>query len=555
MTAKSGIGSMQKRETLRRIFGIGAGIAGADALFAGGASAAGRPGAEPAGWPNQQTTGPATGAGSRGWHDVTAYGAKGDGSTLDSPAINRAIEAAAKAQGGTVYLPAGHYLSYSIRLKSNITLRLGAGATLVAADPPPEGQSGGYDAPEPCAWDQYQDFGHSHFHNALIWGEGLQNISIIGPGLIWGKGLRRFVGKRGYAGLGDKSISLKSCHNVTLRDFSVLHGGHFGILATGVDNLTIDNLLIDTNRDGMDIDCCHNVRVSNCTVNSPWDDGICPKSSYALGYGRATENLTITNCFVTGGYEEGTLLDGTFKLLPPGRRPHRIGRIKLGTESYGGFKNITVSNCVFEHCYGLALETVDGALLEDVTITNITMRDVVGMPVFLRLGSRLRGPQGTTVGKLRRVMISNIVASNSEGGYASILSGIPGHNIEDVHLSDIYVLHQGGGTAEQAAINLPEKEAGYPEPVMFGPTPSYGFYVRHASGLEMRNIELKLMNPDARPPIILKDVDGADLLHIKAERGAGKPLIVLNQVKDFSIYLSRPIADQHLDEAAQKDLP
>lgn len=555
MTLKSGIESAQKRETLRKMFGIGAGLAATDALFPGRLSAAPGLGAQPSAWANPQAGGPAAPGGGAGRFDVTAYGAKGDGATLDSPAINRAIEAAAAAGGGTVYVPAGNYLCYSIRLKSNMTLQLDSGATLVAADPPPEGQSGGYDAPEPCAWDQYQDFGHSHFHNALIWGEGLQNISITGPGLIWGKGLRRFVGKRGYPGLGDKSISLKNCHNVTLRDFSVLHGGHFAILATGVDNLTIDNLLIDTNRDGMDIDCCHNVRVSNCTVNSPWDDGICPKSSYALGYGRATENLTITNCFVTGGYQEGTLLDGTFKLLPAGRRPHRIGRIKMGTESYGGFKNITVSNCVFDHCYGLALETVDGALLEDVTISNITMRDIVGMPIFMRLGSRLRGPQGTTVGRLRRVMISNIVASNSEGPYASILSGVPGHNIEDVRLNDIYVLHQGGGTAAQAAINLPEKEAGYPEPVMFGPTPAYGFYVRHAAGLEMRNIELKLMQPDARPPIILNDVEGADLLHIKAERGAGMPLIVLNQVKDFNVYLSRPIADQHLDEAAQKELP
>jgi len=96
--------------------------------------------------------------------------------------------------------------------------------------------------------------------------------------------------------VGNKSISLKNCRNVLLRDFSILHGGHFAILATGVDNLTLDNLKIDTNRDGMDIDCCRNVRVSNCSVNSPWDDAICLKSCYGLGFARSTDHVTITNC-------------------------------------------------------------------------------------------------------------------------------------------------------------------------------------------------------------------------------------------------------------------
>src|SRR5438105_1439649 len=113
-------------------------------------------------------------------------------------------------------------------------------------------------------------------------------------------------------GWGNKSISLKLCRNVIVRDITILHGGHFAILATGVDNLTIDNVKIDTNRDGIDIDACRQVRISNCTVNSPFDDGICPKSSFALGFARATENVTITNCQVSG-YDEGTLLDGTYK--------------------------------------------------------------------------------------------------------------------------------------------------------------------------------------------------------------------------------------------------
>jgi polygalacturonase len=181
--------------------------------------------------------------------------------------------------------------------------------------------------------------------------------------------------------------------------------GHFAVLATGVDNLTIDNLKIDTNRDGINIDCCRNVRVANCSVNSPWDDAICPKSSFALGYARATENVTIANCYVTGGYQVGSLLDGSFKPSPNVSQDHdwqRTGRIKLGTESNGGFRNIAITNCIFESCRGLALETVDGGIMEDIAVVGLTMRDIRNAPIFLRLGARMRGPSELSIGTLKR---------------------------------------------------------------------------------------------------------------------------------------------------------
>src|SRR5437588_12619732 len=246
-----------------------------------------------------------TGAAQAGVYDVKSFGAKGDGKALDTAAINKAIDTATAAGGGTVYFPAGNYLSVSIRLKSNITLYLDQGATIVAANTSGEAK---YDPPEPNEWDKYQDFGHSHWHNSLIWGENLTNVSILGPGTIWGKGLVRGGNQSrtqqqndalnaaratepkqpfGYPnprdavepGWANKSIALRLCRNVIIRDISILHGGHFAILATGVDNLTINNIKIDTNRDGIDIDACKNVRVSNCTVNSPFEDGICPKHS------------------------------------------------------------------------------------------------------------------------------------------------------------------------------------------------------------------------------------------------------------------------------------
>ena len=485
--------------------------------------------------------------------NVRSFGATGDGKTVDTPAINRAIDAASAAGGGTVFFPAGSYLCYSIHLRSKVSLYIGPGATIVAAETAADGASG-YDAPEPNQWDRFQDFGHSHWRNSLMWGEDISNISILGPGLIWGKGLSRGSGDTALApGVGNKSISLKNCRNVTLRDLSILHGGHFAILATGVDNLTMDNLLIDTNRDGIDIDCCRNVRVSNCSVNSPWDDAICPKSSYALGYARPTDNVTITNCYVTGGYEEGTLLDATYKRFGEDYKVPRNGRIKLGTESNGGFRNIAITNCVVEDCRGIALETVDGGLLEDITISNIAMRNITDVPFFLRLGSRMRGPEGVPVGQLRRVLISNIVVSNAESKQAALISGIPGHSIEDLKFDNIYIQHRGGGTKPSAAMAVSELENSYPEPDRFGSLPAHGFFIRHVKGIDMRDIEIKPLQEDHRPAFVLDDVAGADFTHIKIPRNAGDSFVLKN-VRDFSLFQSRPIADVYLEHATEKTI-
>ncbi|HTZ76163.1 MAG TPA: glycoside hydrolase family 28 protein [Candidatus Aquilonibacter sp.] len=493
----------------------------------------------------------AVGAGQSAF-DVRNYGAKGDGTSVDTDAINKAIDAAAAAGGGMVLLPAGNYLCYSIHLKSNIGLYLDHGATIIAAETPANGV-GGYDAAEPNQWDQYQDYGHSHFHNSLIWGENIENISISGPGRIWGKGLTRGQGESN-PGVGDKCIALKNSHNILLRDFQIFHGGHFGVLATAADNMTIDNLMIDTNRDGIDIDCCHNVRVTNCSINSPWDDALVPKSSYALGYARSTAQLTISNCFVSGSYQEGTLLDGTMKLYDQTARVPRTGRIKFGTESNGGFNNITITNCVFDGCQGFALETVDGALLEDFTVSNLTMRNITSAPIFMRLGSRMRGPSDLQIGALRRVIVSNVVCSNSVSRLGSIISGIPNHPIENVVLNDIHVRHQGGGTKEQAAIVVPEDETKYPEPGMFGPMPSQGFFIRHAKNIELRNIEIRAMEADERSAFVLDDVQGADFFNVRADLASGVPAFVLKDVEDFNVHLSRPTPDTHIDKTAQQSV-
>ena len=509
-------------------------------------------------------------------YNIRAYGAAGDGKSLDTPAINRAIDAAYAAGGGTVYFPAGTYLSATIRLRSNITLHLDAGATIVAADT-------GYDEPEPNKWGdlKYQDFGHSHWRNSLIWGDGLENISIVGHGLISGEGLNRGWGAT--EGSGNKAIALRLCRNVTLRDFRIYHGGHFALLATGVDNLTIDNLRIDTNRDALDIDCCRHVRISNCSLNTPNDDAIVLKTSYALGEVRPTEHVTITNCSVTG-YDLGTLLDGTYQrtLAHSPDRDGPTGRIKFGTESNGPFRNITISNIVFDRSRGIAIESVDGSEIEDVAISNITMRDVSNAPLFIRLGNRARGPKGTPVGHIRRISIDNLIASDADGRFpAFIISGIPGYQIENIRLSNIRVEARGGLTMKQIAeqpedlVNVfflrggapgvqgkrepyavPERDNAYPEPSMFGLLPATALYARHVKNLQLHNVEVVTTQPDERLALVLEDINGITLRNV-ALPGPAKaktPWARMSSVRNLSIRDCPELKDADMDISKTTEL-
>jgi polygalacturonase len=472
-----------------------------------------------------------------GLFDVRDYGATGDGSTIDSGAINRAIEAASQAGGGTVRFPAGQYASYSIRLRSRVRLYLDHGAIVLAAEPPPHGSvTGGYDLPEDSMASRhpYQDFGHSHWRNSLIWGIDLHDIAIEGQGLIWGRGLVNGDFEPGrppamQPGVGNKAIALLGCRNVLLKDFSILLAGHFGVLATGTSSIRIEGLKIDTNRDGLNFDCCCNVRVIRCRINSPNDDAICLKSTYALGRLALTEDVLIADCWVTGNYEFGTTLDGSYRTLgnpAHANVTHRTGRIKLGTESNGGFRKIVMTNNTFQSCRGLALETVDGGILEDVRIRGLTMRDVRHAPIYIRLGARLNGPPGTVPGKLRGISIRDVDCEQRYSSMPMIVSGIPGHSIEDIEMRDIRMRMRGGGTAGIAAIVPPEAIRSYPDPESFGvDLPACGLFARHVKGLDVRRFSVDCVRPDARPAAWLQDIAGGRMFIQRAVGTSANPLV------------------------------
>lgn len=468
-------------------------------------------------------------------YDVREYGAKGDGQTLDSQSINKAIEKASENGGGEIYFPAGSYLCGSIRLKSNIHLNLAAGCTILAA--PAEMKA--YDESESFGgFPEYQDGGHTYFHNSLIWGDGIENVSITGHGMIDGKGLTKkdteIAGnvQGGSIGTGDKAIALKRCKNFTIRDITIYRGGHFAIITTGCERGTIDNVTIDTNRDGIDIDCCKYISVSNCKINTPSDDALVLKSSYALKEPVLCEHISVTNCHITG-YKFGTFLSGEYI---PEKVNWVCGRFKLGTESNGGYRDITVSNCTFNYSSGLAFEEVDQGIMENVSVSNITMNHVHHYPIYITTGKRNRGPKEVTRNSYARdIQISNVIAQDCDSLCSIIVTGLPEEPVRNIWLDNIRLHFRGGTPALSDTRKYREQGTNYPEPKFAGPTPAYGLYARHVEGLYVSNLSFSYDQPDQRPAVVLDDVKNAIIDRVTAPVEAGVDKIVEYDCTDVEI--------------------
>lgn len=458
-------------------------------------------------------------------YNVVDFGAKGDGTTLDSPAINRAIDTASASGGGEIYLPAGTYLCGSICLKSNIHLNISAGCTILAA--PAEMKA--YDESESFGgFPEYQDGGHTYFHNSLIWAEGQDNVSITGHGIIDGKGLTKKDTEHagnvqgGSIGTGDKAIALKLCRNITIRDITIYRGGHFAIIATGCESGLIDNVTIDTNRDGIDIDCCKYLSISNCRVNTPNDDAIVLKSSYALKRPVLCEHISVTNCHVTG-YKCGTFISGEYI---PEKVGWVCGRFKLGTESNGGYRDITLSNCTFNYSSGLAFEEVDQGIMENISVSNVTMNHVHHYPIYITTGCRNRGPKEVTRNSTAcDIQISNVIAQNCDSLCSIIVTGLPDEPVRGIWLNNIRLHFRGGMRPLENPRAYREQGTNYPEPKFAGRTPAYGLYGRHVDGLYVNDLTFTYDRPDYRPAVFLDDVNDAVIRGLQAPVEQGVKLI------------------------------
>lgn len=386
--------------------------------------------------------------------------------------LQAAIDAAARQGGGTVVIPPGRHPVASIQLRSHVSLFLENGAVLEM-----NSRDDAFSPPESLPYNPHADRDTSLFRPALFYGEGLENISISGPGLI--EANRRRSG-------GPKPIALRRCRRISLRDFQIQNAGNYAISLLGCRDVTIDGVTIrNSYKDGIDPDCCQSVRIANCFIESV-NDAICLKSSPALGEKVLTENITVTNC---------TLRTASIHL-------------KCGTESYGGFRNITFSNCTLEGGMGLrhgnpgiALYAVDGGSLEGIAISNITMHDV-GTPIALRHGARGTGQSSPQPGRFAGVSLENIVARAAH--FPSLLTGLPHALLEDITLANIQ-LHQTH-PGQPSAQPVPELPAAYPDPAAFGPLPASVLYIRHARGVRLRDVVLRPAPTDTRPPMLTDDV-------------------------------------------------
>ena len=393
-----------------------------------------------------------------GSYCVRDYGAVGDGLAKDTAAVQQAMDAGAEAGGGTVFFPPGRYLCGSLHLRSAVTLWLDAGATILGSK-----DNDDYDPYEELAFENDADNETSYFHHALIWGEDVERIAIVGQGTIDSNRERRG---------GPKAIALKRCASVDIKGITIRNCPNYCISLLGTDNVNIDGVtMLNGYADGIDPDACHNVRIANCHIETA-DDTIVPKASFSLGERRSCENITITNCFLATACQN----------------------FKLGTESGGDFKRIALTNCVMTNLKGhrharsgIALETVDGANLDGVVVSNVTMVNIRA-PIFLRLGNRGRDMETPTPGTLKNIIISNVVATNAS--LTCSITGIPGHDVQGVTLSNIRITYAGGGVFRPSDKPVPEVVSAYPDARMFGPLPAYGLYCRHVDGLTLSNVQL-----------------------------------------------------------------
>jgi Pectate lyase superfamily protein len=450
-----------------------------------------------------------------GFFNIVEFGAKGDGKSKDTVAIQAAVDAASRA-GGTVVFPAGNYLSGTVRLRSSVALYLGPGSTLTVSP-----DKADFEAYEKLPYETFSDEETSYFRNALITAEGAENISITGPGMI--------DGNRNQRG-GPKLIAQKSCRLISIRGVTLKNAPNYNISLLGCDYVDIDGVTIFNGyADGIDLDCCQFVRVANCYVET-FDDAIVPKTSPSLGSLRPTDNVTVTNCILTTA----------------------CYALKLGTESSGDFNNLAFSNStIFSRrdkwnrgpLGGVAIESVDGGNIDRVVVSNIVMHDVWA-PIFIRLGGRGRGQKTPTPGRLRNVSISHLNATGA--ALASSITGVPGGEVGPISIRDVHLSFLGKGNAARLDREIPENVPAYPETDMFGELPCYALYCRHVNGLVLDRVDLALENADERPALMADAVKQLDLLSLRAAPPAGsQPTVVFHDVQQSLVQGARALPGTH----------
>lgn len=459
--------------------------------------------------------------------NVQEYGARPDGRTMSTEAIQRAIDETARTGGGIVHVPAGRYRTGRLDLRSRVTLSLNEGCVLLGS----------------MSLSDYQGAGERNQRH-LIYASNAEQVGLTGPGRIDGQGASFWEPsgraplppEQAWADVASHALKPKSsgrpspmilfanCRGVRVDGVHLENSPGWTLHTLNCDDvqitgITIRNPVNGPNTDGIDMTGCQNVLVSGCSIQTG-DDAICLKSENPLGpEPRLVKNVTVTNCSLS------TCCNG----------------FKLGTSSEGGFENIVFSNSVIHNdavplgervISGVALEVIDGGWIDGVQVSGIQMQRT-RTPIFIRLGNRKRVHDYSQHG-LRRVVIENIQAS--EAVLASSITGIPGDMVDDITLSDLRFENALPSRPEWMNAAVPEKENAYPEARMFGMLPASGLYVRHARNLRMKNLEFSARSQEGRPTLLFDDVDGVRVSGLKSTAVSGHaPVVGLVNARDVTI--------------------
>jgi Glycosyl hydrolases family 28 len=474
-------------------------------------------------------------------YNIIAFGAKGDGITINTTQIQSAINAAHSNGGGRVVVPSGSFLSGSLVMKSGVELHLLENAILLGSTDPAH-------------------YIRINRRKGLVMADSQNNIAITGKGGIdgQGRGLALHIDSLFYAGRIDSTsydfanrrpkeplrphlIEFVNCKNIRVRNVTLKNASSWVQVHDRCENIVIDSVWTESdaywNNDGIDIEDCRKVRITNCYVNVA-DDGICLKSQSPDHY---CDSIYIAHCAVRSS----------------------ASAIKFGTVSHGGFKNVTIEHIKVYDTFRsvVAIECVDGGFLENVLVDSVQAVNT-GNAIFIRLGDRNPSrPPGT----LRNVAIKNmkVQVTFERPDYAydirgpalpyfhnifpSSITGIPGHPVENVTLENIEIIYPGRGNNGLANMPLsrldavPENITSYPEYSMFGELPAWGLYVRHMDGLTMKNINLSIEAPDYRPAIVFDDVRNLTI-HSMNIQGDSKPkTIILYNTEDVRIDDGQPV--------------
>ncbi|WP_435800020.1 glycosyl hydrolase family 28 protein [Streptomyces canus] len=432
--------------------------------------------------------------------DVRDYGAKGDGSANDTPAVNKAITAASSAAGGgVVRFPPGDYKARNtIHMKSHVTLRLDKGATL-------QGSSADtYDKAEANPYDDYQDYGHSHFRDAMIHGDRLTDIGVVGQGVIDGMG--NLITGNPKSGEADKIISLTRCDGLTIGDgLTLRRGGHFAALINGCKNVTSDHLTIDTasDRDGWNIISTTNVTVTNANIRAN-DDALVFKSDYALGAKLPNGHVRVNDSFLSA---------------------RCCNALMFGSETCGDFSDYRFENIRIDGAdkSGLGMVSMDGAKISDVHYRDITMTNVHS-PIMQKIGTRKRCGNSPGVGSISDITYDTITAAGSSPAFSPTLWGETGHRIKGVTFNHVDITVPGGNGTMSTGV--PGNDPNDYNPKAIGTRPAYGWYLHNADDIRFTDSSVKFGADDGRPAFLANAADGIRLTRFTAQNGGGSPFDV-----------------------------